>query len=673
MSTTQNTHKEPKDASVGSIQANPLKSNSVSKWLQALELFDSNDPEQALEVFCQITPTNSKIAYNIASIHSILGNYPLAISYFKKATSFDSYMAISHFQIGVSRFLAGSYAKAATSFNTALKLLRGNTVVNYQQLGLDYKLYSCEIVYNRALSYIYSGELSTGIFDLSFAAKEKKYISEHNIIGEALNHFTEMKNSQNQLSDAQKDNGLKLPGTLDIRNQRFSVVNPPKNLQIFSPTQSTPSASSDMFEKASPAAAWKEMAYSLFSVPQGSLFRLTEIKVRSILNDESLSEMMSLGASKNPVVDTFSRYESDSKHSKETSAGKGNALSSSKSKSPPKSSPNTFVNTAQIKGVNAPSNKASTAPGVLTPPISPDFTSTGQKASTTRKSPIKPSVAEGYMELVENTRKLAMGPDSQKVGASNDKDKLAKIQRQVTNDFSRSIPSPAESMTRSSSLGNPLQTPQNHSGTAMSKSYSNSSAHSGHNTRKQTSQRNESKSNTNSGQDQHADMGMHHRSLGANPNLHSQVNNIHGERGMLRSMSSNGYLPSISSNFASSSHYDSPVSSRASLAAPADVSIKIKIFCGNETRAIKIQSGISFNDLRIRIGNKVQRKDVGEDSPILTAISNNLILRIKDEDGDLVLVGDQEDLDVAISEAVTNNRENPKLSVYVENTFEAEI
>lgn len=633
---------------VEDIKAIPLRSTSVSKWLQALELFDASKPEQALEIFSQITPTNSKITYNIASIYSILGNYPQAISCFKKATSFDSYMAISHFQIGVSRFLAGSYGKAATSFNTALKLLRGNTVVNYQQLGLDYKLYSCEIVYNRALSYIYSGELATGVFDLGFATKEKKYIPEHNIIDEALTHFSEMEKSQNELSEEARENVPQLPGALDVRKQRFSVVNPPKNLQIFNLAENSPSASSEIFKKEETPAPWKEMSYSLFSVPQGSLFRLTEIKVRSILNDKSLGEMMSHGASNTAIANTSPNH-NEPKHFKQGSFGRLNFLASSSS-----SSPSTNSNKeVPSKGAPLSTNKAPAAAGVLTPPVSPDISSLGNgighkqepgRAKTT--SPAKQLAATSYMELVEDTRNLLITSNSQK----NTSSKYSHMQKSVSADTSASsIPSPSEPISRSTSLGNALN--GNHHSINLTKSHSGSSgsyrANNGKHSGMETSSRK-------AGRHGYEDRVM------ATPNFKSPT-------------AGNVYNGSRTHTIDSSSNYGSPSSSRVSLAHQSNTTIKIKIFCGNETRAIKAHPGMSFNELRSRIASKVQGKDMSEESPILTAISNNLILRIKDEDDDLVLIGDQEDLDVAISEALAHNKEIPKMTIFVENTFEAEF
>ena len=37
------------------------------------------------------------------------------------------------------------YNEAMDDFQTALKTLRGNLLIDYKQLGLQYKLYSCEV------------------------------------------------------------------------------------------------------------------------------------------------------------------------------------------------------------------------------------------------------------------------------------------------------------------------------------------------------------------------------------------------------------------------------------------------------------------------------------------------------------------------------------------------
>jgi hypothetical protein len=57
--------------------------------------------------------------------------------------------------------------------------------INYDQLGLKFKLYSCEVLFNRGLSYIYLGDMEQGMQDLDYAVKEKQ-TEEHNVIAEAI-------------------------------------------------------------------------------------------------------------------------------------------------------------------------------------------------------------------------------------------------------------------------------------------------------------------------------------------------------------------------------------------------------------------------------------------------------------------------------------------------------
>lgn len=94
-------------------------------------------------------------------------------------------MAVAYFQQGVSNFLVGDFEEALVNFNDALKFLRGNTFIDYDQLGLKFKLFSCEVLFNRGLCYIYMGQMETGLADLTYAAKEK-IIPDHDVIDEAI-------------------------------------------------------------------------------------------------------------------------------------------------------------------------------------------------------------------------------------------------------------------------------------------------------------------------------------------------------------------------------------------------------------------------------------------------------------------------------------------------------
>jgi len=58
-------------------------------------------------------------------------------------------------------------------------------VIDYAQLGLLFKLYSCEVLFNRGLCYIYLQQMEAGMQDLAYASKEK-VVEDHNVIDDAI-------------------------------------------------------------------------------------------------------------------------------------------------------------------------------------------------------------------------------------------------------------------------------------------------------------------------------------------------------------------------------------------------------------------------------------------------------------------------------------------------------
>lgn len=92
---------------------------------------------------------------------------------------------MAYFQEGVSNFLLGDFEEALANFNDTLLYLRGNTLIDYSQLGLLFKLYSCEVLFNRGLCYIYLQQTEAGMQDLQYAAKEK-VVEDHNVIDDAI-------------------------------------------------------------------------------------------------------------------------------------------------------------------------------------------------------------------------------------------------------------------------------------------------------------------------------------------------------------------------------------------------------------------------------------------------------------------------------------------------------
>lgn len=110
---------------------------------------------------------------------------------YQRAIRLDQYLAVAYFQQGVSNFLLGDFEEALANFNDTLLYLRGNTMIDYAQLGLLFKLYSCEVLFNRGLCYIYLQQKDAGLQDLQYALKEK-VVEDHNVIDEAIREEAEV-------------------------------------------------------------------------------------------------------------------------------------------------------------------------------------------------------------------------------------------------------------------------------------------------------------------------------------------------------------------------------------------------------------------------------------------------------------------------------------------------
>ncbi|KAI0166293.1 tetratricopeptide [Xylariaceae sp. FL1272] len=161
----------------------------IESWVTALGRYDNNEFEEALKEFDTIADT-SKILFNIGVIHATLGEHEKAVESYQRSIALDKYLAVAYFQQGVSNFLLGDFEEALANFNDTLLYLRGNTMIDYAQLGLLFKLYSCEVLFNRGLCYIYLQNKDAGMQDLSYAVKEK-VVEDHNVIDEAIREEAE--------------------------------------------------------------------------------------------------------------------------------------------------------------------------------------------------------------------------------------------------------------------------------------------------------------------------------------------------------------------------------------------------------------------------------------------------------------------------------------------------
>ncbi|KAG8764827.1 hypothetical protein FRC12_007862 [Ceratobasidium sp. 428] len=156
----------------------------LETWAAALKAYDEEDFDKSLETFGRIAES-SKILTNIGLIYATLGEHDAAVQHFREAVGLDKYLAVAYFQCGVSNFLLGRYDEAHVDFKEALLYLRGNQAINYEQLGLKFRLYSAEVLFNKGLCLIYMNRVDQGIQDMREAQKEKA-TEEHGVIDDAI-------------------------------------------------------------------------------------------------------------------------------------------------------------------------------------------------------------------------------------------------------------------------------------------------------------------------------------------------------------------------------------------------------------------------------------------------------------------------------------------------------
>ncbi|KAI9571706.1 hypothetical protein HD554DRAFT_2168957 [Boletus coccyginus] len=169
----------------------------LETWAAALKAYDEQDFEKALDLFSRIADS-SKILTNMGLIYATIGEHEIAVEHFVAATNLDAYLAIAavtdshmhvgprvHFQCGVSNFLLQRYDLALLNFEDAYLYLRGNEAINYDQIGLKFKLFSAEILFNKSLTQINLGYEEAGMVDMREASRIK-VTDEHSVIDEAM-------------------------------------------------------------------------------------------------------------------------------------------------------------------------------------------------------------------------------------------------------------------------------------------------------------------------------------------------------------------------------------------------------------------------------------------------------------------------------------------------------
>ncbi|NXK34036.1 NCF2 factor, partial [Piprites chloris] len=126
---------------------------TIRLWQQGVCAADRKEWSAALDAFTAVQNPPAKICFNIGCIHLVLGKLAEAEEAFTRSIGCDKHLAVAYFQRGTVFYRRQNNGKAIEDFKEALAQLRGNQLIDYKILGLHYRLFACEILYNIALVY----------------------------------------------------------------------------------------------------------------------------------------------------------------------------------------------------------------------------------------------------------------------------------------------------------------------------------------------------------------------------------------------------------------------------------------------------------------------------------------------------------------------------------------
>ncbi|XP_070993449.1 neutrophil cytosol factor 2-like isoform X1 [Oncorhynchus clarkii lewisi] len=143
-------------------------------WDEAVKAVDARDWQGALSKLNQITEPTSRTLFLTASAHLALGQLEPAIQALDQTIAKDERLAVGFFQRAGTLIMASRLEEALNDCISAQKHMRGNVVIDYRQLGLRYKLYSWQVLYNAAAVHSRLNQLDKARDILLSASQEKR-------------------------------------------------------------------------------------------------------------------------------------------------------------------------------------------------------------------------------------------------------------------------------------------------------------------------------------------------------------------------------------------------------------------------------------------------------------------------------------------------------------------
>nr|KAF6397390.1 neutrophil cytosolic factor 2 [Rousettus aegyptiacus] len=119
---------------------------AISLWNEGVLAADKKDWKGALDAFAAVQDPHSRICFNVGCMHTILGSMPEAEKALSRSINRDKHLAVAYFQRGMLYYRMEKYDSAIKDLKEALTQLRGNQLIDYKILGLQFKLFACEVV-----------------------------------------------------------------------------------------------------------------------------------------------------------------------------------------------------------------------------------------------------------------------------------------------------------------------------------------------------------------------------------------------------------------------------------------------------------------------------------------------------------------------------------------------
>ncbi|NXE62102.1 NCF2 factor, partial [Calcarius ornatus] len=165
---------------------------TIRLWQEGVCAADRKQWSAALDAFSAVQNPPAKICFNIGCVQLVLGKLAEAEEAFTRSIGCDKHLAVAYFQRGTVFYRSQNHGKAIEDFKEALAQLRGNQLIDYKILGLHYRLFACEILYNIALVYATTENWEKAEEHLTLAMSMKSE-PQHNKIDRAMEAILKQK------------------------------------------------------------------------------------------------------------------------------------------------------------------------------------------------------------------------------------------------------------------------------------------------------------------------------------------------------------------------------------------------------------------------------------------------------------------------------------------------